>query len=105
MPLDATNFTIPDSPVVRYLIAGMTRIGHPSDWCQRTGSRGNQRCSLSAMPWPSDSSYARAKDLLDEAAKRRGYTCIMHLNDESTHSKVMSAYQEAIENARAEALP
>lgn len=105
MPLDGTNYVVSDNAVARCLVAASARIHNPADWCQKTGVRGNQRCSLAALgeAWllAGLDCYKRARNILDHVAQARGYTGIMHLNDATNHATVMAAFREAIEIARA----
>jgi hypothetical protein len=105
VPLDGTNYVIPENRVTECLIRASTRIQNPRDWCQKTGVDGNRRCAFVALSNCrfDHSQMATAKAILDRVAKDRGYTGIMHLNDSTNHATVMSAFREAIEIARADA--
>lgn len=106
MPLDGTNYVVSDNAVARCLVAASARIHNPADWCQNTGARGSQRCSIAALgeAWLLSGldSYKRSRNILDRVAQARGYTGILHLNDATDHRTVMAAFREAIEIAGAD---
>jgi len=103
MPLDGTNFVIPENRVAQCLIRARAKILSPANWCQRTGVDGHRQCAFAALSdWRYGNDQIRAKIILDGVAQARGYTGIMHLNDATSHAQVMSAFREAIEIARAD---
>ncbi len=94
-----------DLAVAELLREAKGLISEPEDWTRRTyRSFGGQRCAIGALRAAAkrldDPSIAwSAHALLIDVARSRGFTNVETMNDRSSHTAVLAAFDQAIRTA------
>jgi hypothetical protein len=96
----------PDAVSAQVLTVGRALIEDRKDWVQRRyETRDGRRCAVGALRGASrllnlHGPQGGANSILQSVAMSRGFNDIESMNDNSSHRQVLSAFDEAIAQAR-----